>query len=171
MRIRAGALLSIVVGLFLLAASAVFADTIDLQGTGGLRATGNGNADLTLNGGTAHLEGHGVLRVKDVGGDASIDVSGTGNRQDLENGWTQYEGFGSATISGSDVRITVSGSDLSIRAVGSGSATLDGSWSTETASVSGNSNSNDNESGEVQTEGHGHGAAEREDHGHGHDKD
>src|SRR5581483_6993372 len=101
MRIRAGALLSIVVGLFLLAASAVFAATIDLQGTGGLRATGNGNADLNLNGGTPQLEGHPALWVKDVGGYASMDSSGTGNQQDLGNGWTQYEGFGSATSSGS----------------------------------------------------------------------
>ena len=71
----------------------------------------------------------GVLLVKDIAGNATIDVSG-GVRGEFM-GFTAYAGFNSATISGSDVGMVVAGVDLYVTATGTGLAYVlgDGAYS------------------------------------------
>ncbi len=60
----------------------------------------------------------GVLLVKDIAGNATIDVAGGVRGEFL--GFTAYAGFSSAEISGADVGVVVAGLDINVTATGTG---------------------------------------------------
>lgn len=95
-------------------------------GTGGLEAEGaglaavRGDIDVTVS-------GAGVLFVRDHAGDAVIEVTGTGVRRDLSNGWIHYSGFnGEAHVTGSQVLVALSGANIHLYATGTGGYLLRG---------------------------------------------
>ncbi len=68
----------------------------------------------------------GVLLVKDIAGDAQVDVDGHGGTAEWR-GFKVYFGFhGSAHITGSDVAVIVIGRDIDLRVLGRGWAYLKG---------------------------------------------
>lgn len=98
-------------------------------GTGRLTASGDGLAGIRGNG-TVTISGSGVLWIRDHAGDASIQVSGSGSKRELANGWTRYVGFqGTAVVSGSKVTVALSGYDISLEATGTGKFVLRGNGS------------------------------------------
>jgi len=98
-------------------------------GTGTLTASGDGLAGLRGNG-TVTISGNGILWIRDHNGDATIQVSGSGFRRELPNGWIRYVGFnGSATVSGSLITVALSGYDISLQATGTGRFVLRGNGS------------------------------------------
>ena len=67
-------------------------------GTGTLTVSGDGLAGIRGHG-TASISGNGILWIRDHAGDASISVSGSGEKRELANGWIRYAGFkGSAVL-------------------------------------------------------------------------
>lgn len=98
-------------------------------GSGPLTAEGDGVIKLR---GSAHVElrGHGVLKVKDCGGDLSINVTGNGYhvvRQTPRCVVHKYTGFnGSASITGRNIKVIARGVDLALFAEGNGAAKLKG---------------------------------------------
>jgi hypothetical protein len=102
------------------------AGVLDAQGTGIVAVKGLIDYTATADGG--------ILLVKDIAGDAQVDVTGTG-------GTTEWRGFkvyfginGAAHITGSDVGVIVVGSNISLHVSGKGWAYLHG---TGTFSVNG----------------------------------
>ena len=67
------------------------------------------------------------MSVKDVGGDAEIDVKGYGRKKELPDGTVVYAGFGGrAKISGSNVIVKVEGVRIHLVAHGKGVVVLKG---------------------------------------------
>ncbi len=95
-------------------------------GTGTLTASGDGLAGIR-GGGTVTISGNGILWIRDLGGDASIQVSGYGAKTELPNGWIRYIGFqGNATVTGSSITVALSGYDINLQATGTGKFVLRG---------------------------------------------
>ena len=68
----------------------------------------------------------GILLVKDIAGDAEINVTGDGDTAEF-HGFTAYFGInGRAHITGSDVAVIVVGKDIDLHVVGKGWAFLKG---------------------------------------------
>jgi hypothetical protein len=71
----------------------------------------------------------GILLVKDLHGDAQIDVTGTGGTGQWR-GFTAYFGVnGTAHITGTDVAVIVVGQDINVHVTGRGWAFLKGTGS------------------------------------------
>ncbi len=133
-----------VLGLFSVGAVAVVADdtvslaevdeAAEVPGAGRLHAEGDGIAALGGRG-IVDVTGNGILWVRDMRGDARIDVSGYGQMEEFEDGWIQYSGFrGHARVSGSRIVVVVAGVDVDVHAAGIGRAML---WGHGTCVMSG----------------------------------
>ena len=105
-------------------ASAEEGDVI-LGGQGTLSAHGNGIVALKGRVELAANANRGVLMVKDLAGDADIDVRGVGGSATW-NGFEVYYGAGAAHITGSHVAVIIVGVDIDLRAHGKGWAFLQG---------------------------------------------
>jgi len=119
-------------------APAVLADDVGadvkVRGVGELTAHGDG---IALLGGRGKVEvsGNGTLWIKDVAGDAKIEVSGYGRKKVFPDGWIQYAGLhGTADIKGSNIRIVLAGVNIDLYAKGRGGAIL---WGHGTYQVNG----------------------------------
>ena len=99
----------------------------DLSGTGTLTASGNGVATMSGNM-EVEISAHGgILTITDYDGNAEVDVTGYGTKEDLGNGAVRYSGFcGTASISGSSVTVVILGDDIELTSKGTGSAVLRG---------------------------------------------
>jgi len=98
--------------------------TVTLSGSGTLVAQGNGRA---------YISGTGTVDVKAsiqgtmlVSPNAEVTTTGEGTKTVLDNNWVQYQGYGSATVTGTDITIDISGNGIDIVASGTGTATLTG---------------------------------------------
>jgi len=79
--------------------------------------------------------GEGVLTAE---GDAEIEVSGEGRKQELASGRTRYVGFeGEAMVSGSRVSLALSGYDITLQASGIGKFWLRGEGMFSTGVIGG----------------------------------
>ncbi len=106
-------------------------------GTGTLTAQGDGMARMRGSGSVA-LSGTGTLYIQDFAGDASIEVSGKGRRQELRHGAIMYAGFdGTARVSGSQIAVSLSGKNIELQATGAGKFYLRGHGTYETDKGSG----------------------------------
>jgi len=125
-------------------APAVYADDADIEeadievkGAGELTAEGDGFA-LLAGRGIIRLKGNGLLWIKDVAGDATIRVTGQGQKTEFPDGWIQYAGFrGTANVKGSKIRVIISGVDIDLFAKGRGRVFLWGHGSYEINGTSG----------------------------------
>jgi hypothetical protein len=119
-------------------APAVFADdaSTDVQAKGMGELTAQGDGIALLGGkGKVELSGNGILWIKDVAGDAKIDVQGYGNKKEYPDGWIQYSGLhGNADIKGSNLRIVIAGTDVNLHAKGRGKIIL---WGHGTYEING----------------------------------
>ena len=105
-----------------------------VAGGGRLHAEGDGIAILGGRG-VVDLKGNGILWIRDLRGDARIDVSGYGEKKEFEDGWIQYSGFrGHARVSGSRIVVCIAGVDIDLHAGGIGRAML---WGHGTCVMSG----------------------------------
>lgn len=93
-----------------------------IEGTGTMVAKGNGRAVIEGNV-TVELKGGGNLIVSS---NAKVVTDGKGTNETLGNGDVKYQGFGSATIKGENIRVEISGNNIDLKATGTGSATLSG---------------------------------------------
>jgi hypothetical protein len=94
------------------------------QSEGSLTAQGDGVAILRGRG-TVDLSGNGILWIKDAAGDAVIEVTGSGQKEEFPDGWIQYAGFhGTAHVEGSRIGVIVAGVDIELAAQGRGMARL-----------------------------------------------
>ncbi len=93
-----------------------------VRGTGKLEANGTGSARISGNV-TVTVSGNATLIVSS---NALVTTDGTGTKETLGNGDVKYQGFGSATITGEDIRIEIHGDNIVLTAEGSGSAVLAG---------------------------------------------
>jgi hypothetical protein len=101
------------------AASAQEAD--DAEGSGTLRARGDGLAALHGSG-WMRVKGNGVLWVK---GEEGITIEGVGHVKTFPDGWTEYVGFhGLARIYGRNVSVFLAGEKIDLLAVGTGRVLL-----------------------------------------------
>ncbi|MBA1341688.1 MAG: hypothetical protein C5S40_06050 [ANME-2 cluster archaeon] len=99
----------------------------DLDGTGKLTASGTGKATISGDVNVEIIAKSGVLTINDYDGNAEVDVTGYGTKDDLDNGAVRYSGFdGTAGISGSSVTVVILGDDIELIADGTGSAVLRG---------------------------------------------
>ena len=98
-------------------------------GTGMLTAEGDGSIRLRGSGQVA-LTGNGVLKIRDCGGDAVIEVTGEGLHVMRSIGdcvQHKYVGFnGSAVVSGQHIKVVARGTDLTLSATGNGAVLLKG---------------------------------------------
>ena len=102
-------------------------------GTGTLTASGDGLAGVRGNGNIT-ISGNGILWIRDHAGDASINVSGNGERSELPSGWIRYIGFdGQAQVSGSKVTVALSGWGIELEATGTGKFLLRGNGTYSTS--------------------------------------
>jgi len=96
------------------------------SGTGSIEASGDGVMTIE---GSAEIElvaESGTLTITDTAGDAEIEISGSGNKTE-DDDTTTYVGMdGSASISGSDIEVTIDGTAITLYAEGTGTATLAG---------------------------------------------
>jgi len=99
--------------------------TVTISGTGWLTAEGNGHASLS---------GTGTIRVVAlesgnmiVSNNATVTI-GAGSQGTVENQDNQrvYTGFGSATVTGTDITVQIDGNGISLVAKGTGTVTLAG---------------------------------------------
>ncbi len=98
-------------------------------GTGTLTASGDGLAGIRGSG-SVTISGNGILWIRDHAGDASIQVSGNGNKSELPSGWIRYTGFqGNATVTGSSITVALSGYGINLQATGTGKFVLRGNGS------------------------------------------
>lgn len=119
-------------------APAVYAEDADadvkVKGTGKLTAEGDGIA-LLAGRGTVELTGNGILWIKDVAGNATIEVKGYGKKKVFPDGWIQYSGFhGTAKVRGSRIGVIVAGVDIDLSAQGRGRVIL---WGHGTYEING----------------------------------
>lgn len=106
-------------------------------GTGTLTAQGDGVAGMRGSG-SITISGSGTLYIRDLGGDASIVVTGMGVKSELRNGWVIYAGVhGEAQVSGSQITVVLSGVNIHLQATGSGKFLLRGRGTYETSKGSG----------------------------------
>jgi hypothetical protein len=92
----------------------------EVRGKGSLTAQGDGIAILRGRG-TVDLSGNGTLWIKDAAGDAEIEVTGSGEKEEFSDGWIQYAGFhGEAHVEGSKIAVIVAGVDIELAAQGRG---------------------------------------------------
>jgi len=106
-------------------ALAAEAGGFDIEGTGILTAQGDGLAFLH-GGGKIDLSGAGTLWIRDIAGDATIEVEG-GEYKEFPDGWIQYGRFeGTAHIEGSKISVLMVGVDIELTASGTGYARLRG---------------------------------------------
>ena len=119
--------LLIAVGLLAVIPAAMAQATID--GSGTLTAEGDGHAAIQGSG-TVTVSGEGTLRILDRAGDAEISVSGGGGQtrsSEREGAWVIYRSFeGSASVTGSDIIVSLRGHDINLEARGTGRAYLRG---------------------------------------------
>jgi hypothetical protein len=97
-----------------------------LRGAGHLTARGDG---LVAVKGRLNYEAHadrGVLLIKDIAGDAEIDVQGEGDCSTQYHGFMVCFGTGRAHITGSDVAVILLGNNLAVDVEGRGWAYLQG---------------------------------------------
>ncbi|MDY6908325.1 MAG: hypothetical protein SV910_08910 [Chloroflexota bacterium] len=105
-------------------------------GTGILTAQGDGIAILGGRG-TVDVAGNGILWVRDIGGGATIEVTGYGQKEEFNDGWVQYAGFhGDAHVEGARVVVVIAGVDIDMEAQGRGRFIL---WGHGTYDVGGRS--------------------------------
>ncbi|TEU11553.1 MAG: hypothetical protein E3J21_23300 [Anaerolineales bacterium] len=96
----------------------------ELRGEGSLTAQGDGMAILRGRG-TVDLSGNGTLWIKDAAGDAVIEVTGLGQKEEFPDGWIQYAGFhGTAHVEGSRIGVILAGVGIELTAEGRGMAQL-----------------------------------------------
>ncbi len=106
-------------------------------GTGTLIASGDGVAWIRGNG-VIHMSGNGLLEIRDFAGNAVIQVTGTGQKVIKPGGRILYIGFqGTALVSGSDVRVSLSGYNIHLEATGTGKFVLRGNGTYEVNGVPG----------------------------------
>lgn len=99
----------------------------DLNGTGKLTASGNGEATMSGNMELEISARSGVLTITDYDGNAEVDVTGYGTKEDLGNGTVMYSGFdGTTEISGSSVTVVILGNGIELTSKGTGSVGLRG---------------------------------------------
>ena len=99
----------------------------DLGGTGKLTATGNGKATMSGDMEAKISARGGILTITDYDGNAEVDVTGYGAKEDMGNGAVRYSGFdGTAGISGSSVTVEILGDDIELTVDGTGSVILRG---------------------------------------------
>jgi hypothetical protein len=98
--------------------------TVTLTGSGALIAHGSGSA---------YLSGTGLVWVKAiengtmiVSPNANVTTNGVGTKENLENGYVEYQGIGSARVTGTDITVTLSGNNIILYADGTGTVTLTG---------------------------------------------
>lgn len=96
-----------------------------LRGTGVLDARGSGLVAVKGRMDLAVSADRGILLVKDIAGDADVEVTGDGGTGEF-HGFDVYFGTGSAHITGSDVAVIVVGNDIKLHVVGKGWAYLKG---------------------------------------------
>jgi len=97
---------------------------VEAKGLGKLEAQGDGIAML-YGKGTVELSGNGTLWIKDNAGDAKIEVTGYGVKEEFPDGWIQYSGMhGTASVKGTSIRVIIAGVDINLIARGRGGAIL-----------------------------------------------
>ncbi|MDI6884160.1 MAG: hypothetical protein QMD00_03355 [Hadesarchaea archaeon] len=104
--------------------------TVTLSGSGTLIAQGNGSAYISGTGGVrvrAPVEGNML-----VSPGAEVTTDGQGTVEVLENNWVKYQGFGSATVRGTNMVVDINGNGIDIVARGTGTVRLVGSGSYRT---------------------------------------
>ena len=106
---------------------------VKLADTGSLVAEGNGTAVLSGDINVSITASNAKLVIKDLAGDAQIDINGdhiqvdTNSGSDVANPSQVYIDFnGDVTISGSRLTVMVHGEDITLRDEGNGSAILSG---------------------------------------------
>jgi hypothetical protein len=103
------------------------------SGTGTLTAQGDGLA-VMRGAGTITLSGSGVLTIRDLGDDAKVIWTGKGFKRELNDRTVIYGGFnGQATITGSNILVSLKGKNIDLKATGTGKFLLrgHGTYSTE----------------------------------------
>lgn len=96
-----------------------------IGGQGTLAGHGNGVAAIKGRVELAANANRGVLLVKDLAGDADVDVRGVGGTTEWM-GFDVYYGAGAAHITGSHVAVVIVGRDIDLRAHGKGWVYLKG---------------------------------------------
>jgi hypothetical protein len=69
----------------------------------------------------------GTMLVTDKAGDVKVDTEGKGQKEVIDDQQTRYTGFGTATVTGSDLEVVITGSSLDIEAAGTGQVIMKGS--------------------------------------------
>ena len=109
---------------------------VSANGVGKLKAQGDGIAIL-FGKGAVELSGNGTLWVKDIAGNARIEVTGYGVKKEFPDGWVQYSGLrGTASIKGSNIHVVIAGVSIDLDAKGHGGAIL---WGHGTYELNGRS--------------------------------
>ena len=104
--------------------SVAITDEVREFGKGTLTAEGDGIAILGGRG-IVDVEGNGILWIKDLRGDAVIEVTGYGEKKEFPDGWIQYAGFnGQAHVEGARIIVGIAGADIELSAEGRGRAIL-----------------------------------------------
>ena len=99
-------------------------DELGLYGRGWLKAEGDGIAVLGGRG-VVDIEGNGLLWIRDFSGNATIRVTGHGQKEEFPDGWVQYSGFhGTAHLEGTRMVVVLAGTDVELEARGIGRALL-----------------------------------------------
>jgi hypothetical protein len=107
------------------------AGSVILDGTGMLTAEGSGKACIMGDIEMQLVADAGSLSVRDRAGDMAINITGEGTRTE-DGARVIYTGFnGDATISGSDVVVTMNGTGIELAVEGTGTAILSGTGSYE----------------------------------------
>jgi hypothetical protein len=102
---------------------------ITVSGTGTLVAEGDGEIYIAGSG-TVELSGEqGILTVTNSSGNMTITVTGFRDKIEIGTNKWQYNGTGSATVSGADFIVELSGENIHLTAEGTGSATFTGTGS------------------------------------------
>lgn len=142
----------------------------DLSGTGKLTATGNGKATMSGDMEAKISARGGILTITDYDGNAEVDVTGYGTKEDIGDGVVRYSGFdGTAGISGSSVTVVVLGDDIELTAEGIGSVILRGYGTYDVEKDGSHTSSNDWAPPQAGDNDQGH--AEDRDQGHAGDMD
>jgi len=99
----------------------------DLGSTGKLTASGDGKATMSGDMEAKINARGGILTITDYDGNAEVEVTGYGTKEDIGDGVVRYSGFdGTADISGSSVTVVVLGDDIELTVEGTGSVILRG---------------------------------------------
>ena len=104
--------------------------SVTLSGSGTLVAQGNGSAYISGTGGVrvrATIQGTML-----VSPNAEVTTTGEGTKTVLDNNWVKYQGYGSATVRGTDIEVDINGNGIDIVARGTGTVRLVGTGSYRT---------------------------------------